>query len=362
VNGTTLEPKADLPGNLDADLPDPNGVVPDFEVPAPPTFDSVTPVPGIDEVLAEPVIPEPVLPESAVPTRRARDRQAPDRQAPDHQAPDHPAPDHPAPVASALLFPAAPPAPDANTADADTARTDDAGPVNPYLEPGTAAPNSYRGWTIGIFTGLAVLLIGAILALVYLLNNVPLQLPSSDEKPASASTSSPSAAADAAESDAAESDAAEPATVSEASGTCDVLCADVAAIVGDSVTGADGVATWRLSAPWRTDDDAAAAGSATEATLAEYSSSAGTLTFTVWDFSDDATAEEAFTEISDQYGEPDETGSVYEDGSGTRHEYDADGSRRILWSVTGEGAHPWVMLVEGPQDDSVFQFYLSLPI
>ena len=63
--------------------------------------------------------------------------------------------------------------------------------ANPYLEPGTAAPNSYRGWTFGIFTGLAVLLIGAIIALIYLFNNAPWEFAAAEE-PSVIESSAPS--------------------------------------------------------------------------------------------------------------------------------------------------------------------------
>ncbi|MFY9714311.1 MAG: hypothetical protein WAK00_12620, partial [Microbacterium sp.] len=63
--------------------------------------------------------------------------------------------------------------------------------ANPYLEPGTAAPNSYLGWTFGIFTGLAVLLIGAIIALIYLFNNAPWEFAAA-EGPSVIESSAPS--------------------------------------------------------------------------------------------------------------------------------------------------------------------------
>lgn len=48
-------------------------------------------------------------------------------------------------------------------------------PDDPAVVPPAAGPeNSYRGWSIAIFAGLAVLLIAAVVGLVVLINSAPL--------------------------------------------------------------------------------------------------------------------------------------------------------------------------------------------
>lgn len=317
-----------IPPVIEPDLADPNSVVPDFEVPAPPTFGSAPPAPGSHAVVPDPVIPEPVLPPSAVPERVVP----------------------PAPLSPSV--PPPPPAPRAEAtppAQAASGYTD----ANPYLEPGTAAPNSYRGWTVGIFTGLAVLLIGAIVALVYLFNNAPWEFAAAGESSVvETSTTDPSDPAPV------ETTATEPVT--PASGQCGELCLEVGSTVGDSVTGMDGDVTWQLAEAWET------AGylllPAKETVAAEYESSIGTLSFTVWGFEDDAAADDAFAELAGERGEPEATEEVYEGGVGVRNDYRGDGSFSVLWSVTGDESRPWVLFVEGPDDDAVLQFYYSLPI
>lgn len=317
------------PPLTEPDLADPNSVVPDFQVPAPPTFGSAPPAPDAGTVIPEPVIPEPVLPPSAVPERVA--------------------PPAPQPV-SVPPPPAVPPqaSVSAPPAQAASGYTD----ANPYLEPGTAAPNSYRGWTFGIFAGLAVLLIGAIIALIYLFNNAPWEFADAEAPPVIES-SAPSAPASV------ETTEADP--VAPASGPCDELCLEMASTVGDSVTGLDGDVTWQLSGAWETADVAVLP--AKETAGAEYESSVGTLRFTVWGFEDDAAADDAFATLAEERGEPEATEEVFEGGVGIRNDYRADGSFSVLWSVTGDESRPWVLFVEGPDDDdAVLQFYYSLPI
>ncbi|WP_407359056.1 hypothetical protein LTA6_001443 [Microbacterium sp. LTA6] len=320
------------PPVVEPDLADPNSVVPDFEVPAPPTFGSATSAPGAETVVPDPIIPEPVLPASALPERVV---------PPAPAAP--PAPPAPAPVTHEAIA-------DSPTEAVSSGYTD----ANPYLVPGTAAPNSYRGWTIGIFTGLVVLLIGAVIALVYLFNNAPWEFAAQEPSAIESSTAEPSAARPV------ETTAAEPVPVAQpVSEQCGELCVEVSSVVGESVTGADGAVTWQLSDAWETADVAVVP--ASETAGAKYESSVGTISFTVWGFDNDAGADAAYATLAGERGEADVTDEVFE-GKGIRNDYLGAGSLSILWSVTGDESQPWVLFVEGPDDEAVRQFYYSLPI
>ncbi|GEK85696.1 hypothetical protein [Microbacterium aerolatum] len=116
--------------------------VPDFEVPEPPSFHEAggdLPIPAA--VTQEPVIPPaPVFDEDATgeaPAARVEERPATRRAAQRAQA--------------------VPSAPAVSYVD-----------VAPTAEPGTAEGHAYRGWTIAIYSGLAVLLFGAVGFMVFL--------------------------------------------------------------------------------------------------------------------------------------------------------------------------------------------------
>jgi hypothetical protein len=287
------------------EIPIPDGLIPPASSDVP---DAVIPPPPLDIPPADSVIPPPP-PEAMVPSRRSTRPASPD--------------DAPAAVSEEWSQPT----------------------MTPEVSSG-----GYRGLTAAIFVFLLVLFAGAIALVIYLATSTRLEFPSFGED---APISAPSGASTAED---------EASTVSVGALTadpCSDFCAEIAAQVGPSVTGADGATEWQLVQPWTVADPAALP--AEEATAASYESEAGSLAFTVWEFTDDATAEAAFAIAEEGLGDPSNTNSVYEDGRGTQNTYQDDTSTTVLWIVTGDGSQPWVLQVQG-DDDAVRQFYLSLPI
>lgn len=333
--------------------------VPDFEVPAPPTFDAVPSIPEPTVEVPPPAIPDAPDPFAAAASEVAATRRAA-RSAESGQSIAPPPPgaravsaDLPAPFGavpasgSAITDPALFAETDAQAAerasDESWARLSTFGGTN--LEP---APNSYRGWTIGIFAGLAALLIGAIALLGFLASNAPLDFPDFGQDDGTQ------------QSDSRGSTEGNPVTVAVTE-TCSEHCAQVASLVGEDVVGANDGVAWTLSSPWQT-DLSGEFGSAEKAT-GSYSSERGSVTASVWSYPDDAAAAAGLATVMGVWGAPTESDSVYEDGDGERYSYTDGTTSRVLWYVGGEKGQPWVMLLEGPDlNNTVFEFYLAMPI
>ncbi|MDQ0643154.1 hypothetical protein [Microbacterium murale] len=344
-----VEPFA-VPAPETVAIPDAEAAIENFEVPPPPTFGAVPPPPG-----AEPVIPDPVIPPA--PSENAA-ADATDAPALRKRTPW--APDDTWTSASAhkqeVVPPTAAQKAESRAAASRAATARDEASRN-YVSPaaGGTEGNSYRGWTVAIFAGLTILLIGAIVLIAYLANNAPLALPSPEETTVASSQD--------------ESEAVDTTTVTAptltteaptAAAGCAAVCTDVTALVGDEVVGQDGV-IWTLAGQWTTADPASLP--AAETVVGHYASIAGDLTFTIWAFDDDVAADDAFATLSAERGSPDHSDSVYDNGSGIRDSFLTDASETVLWSVTGDEGRPWVMEVAGPNaDGAVFDFYLALPI
>lgn len=349
--------------------------VPDFEVPAPPTFAAAPAIPESTVEVSPPSIPDAPDPfatassEGAATRRAARSAEKMQSSAPPPPEPRSIPVDLPAPVGAASALGGAPsglasasgavpvatptsfPESDAEAAgrasDESWARLSSFDAPNHSSEP---APHTYRGWTIGIFAGLAALLIGAIALLGFLASNAPLNLPDFGQD--DDTTQSESAARGSSDSNAV------PVAVTE---TCSEHCAEVASLVGDEIVGANDGVVWALASPWQT-ESFAEFGSEEEAT-GSYASDRGSVSVSVWSYPDDATAAAGLATLMTIWGEPVESDTVYEGGEGVRHSY-ADGTTsRVLWHVEGDKGRPWVMLLEGPDlNDTVFEFYLAMPI
>lgn len=287
------------------EIPIPDGLIPSASSDAP---DAVIPPPPLDIPSADSVIPPPP-PEAMVPSRRS-------------------------------TRPASP-------ADAPAAVSEEWS--QPTMTPEVSS-GGYRGLTAAIFVFLLVLFAGAIALVIYLATSTRLEFPTFGQE---APVSAPSGASST------EDEASTVAVGALTADPCSDFCADIAAQVGSPVIGADGATEWQLVDPWTVADSAALP--AEEATAASYESEAGSLAFTVWRFTDDATAEVAFAVAEDGFGDPSNSNSVYEDGRGTQNTYQDDDSTTVLWIVTGDESQPWVLQVQG-DDDAVRQFYLSLPI
>ncbi|MHC9044571.1 hypothetical protein ACYX8G_08320 [Microbacterium saperdae] len=289
------------------EIPIPDGLIPPASSDVP---DAVIPPPPLDIAPADSVIPPPP-PEAMVPSRRS--------------------------------------ARPAGTSDAPAPAAVSEEWSQPTMTPEVPS-GGYRGLTAAIFVFLLILFAGAIALVIYLATSTRLELPSFGQE---APVSAPSGAS------ATEEEASTVSVGSLTTDPCSDFCAEIAGQVGPSVIGADGATEWQLVQPWTVADPAALP--AEEATAASYESEVGSLTFTVWKFTDDATAEAAYAVADEGLGDPSDTNSVYEDGRGTQNTYQDDSSTTVLWIVTGDGSQPWVLQVQG-DDDAVRQFYLSLPI
>lgn len=223
--------------------------------------------------------------------------------------------------------------------------------AQPSVAPEVPSSGGYRGLTAAIFAFLLLLLVAAIAVGIYLATTTSFTLPSF-----ASSSQEPDEAPVVAAGE--ESEAPDSVVTS---GTCGALCTQVSETVGASVASLDGTYEWQLTRPW-SDVEADSSLSAEETVAAAYESQAGPLDFTVWRFADDAMAERAFADLSARQGEPTETTSVYENGSGTANTFEGDSSTTKMWVVTGDGSQPWVLQVQGAADDAVNLFYLALPI
>lgn len=212
-----------VPAPETVDVPDAAAAVEDFEVPPPPTFDAASPV-----IAPEPVVPP--LPDSAMPASATA---PPARAAWSSDSTWSSASEHR--VASRKVAPQAWPTDAVDHRDAD-------GSSHPV--PGDMATNSYRGWTIGIFAGLALLLIAAVIALFYLFANVPLELPSSRETPSTVQAPQDEAAEPGTDT------GEKPAVDIVPLETCGDVCTEVASVVDTSITGQGDGVTWDLTEGW----------------------------------------------------------------------------------------------------------------
>lgn len=317
----------------------------------PPPVSPPVPQPTPPPVTSEPVVPPPVA--SAPPTAVPVD---PEPVLPPPPAAGAVADTHLAPPIGHEPAAVAPmPAPVLAEPDAaDQQWPSDAAP-SPYIGGSAPASGSYRLLTAVIVLFLAALLAGAIALIVYLAGHTALPFPSAGPEPEPVETTQtlPSASAP-------PSDVPVTEVVALTGDACSDFCLDVANRVGATVVGADGQSTWTVSRAWTTAEVSVV--DAEEVVGADYRSDAGELTFIVWRFSDDASAQAAQERIASSLGDPIDSGAAFDDGTGEQSTF-ADGSlRTIVWSKLGDGGQPWVMEVYGADVDAVQQFYYALPI
>ncbi|MBO9625402.1 MAG: hypothetical protein J7484_03390, partial [Microbacterium sp.] len=223
----------------------------------------------------------------------------------------------------------------------------DAGP-SPYVDAATPASGSYRVLTAVIFAVLVLLLAGAIAAVVYLAGHTTFSLPGAD----SASDPQPAAVEVTEEA---------PAEVVPLIGEpCSDFCTDIGSRAGEVVVGADGGSAWQVSRSWETTELSDLP--AEETAEASYDADAGTLSYTVWRFADDASAQAAYDQLNSGLGEVAYSGPAFKDGTGDQRAYIDGGIQTIVWLVVGDESRPWIMRVQGPDVSELEQFYLALPL
>lgn len=194
----------------------------------------------------------------------------------------------------------------------------------------------------------ATLLIGAIATIVMLTSGLLGALGDRDEGPAPERP----AAVDQ------ESDAPPPVQPGECSALCGAMESEVGADAG----------AWTTEAGW---SDAAPEAGATAAATAIFSSDAGTGTLTVLQFDTDEQAAQAVMDLRARIGEPVYQTTVFDDGSGTRYDYDGALTSRVVWHLDAQSrphAPGRLYLIEAPAVDAAdfsgqpaYMLYLALP-
>ncbi|WP_217184946.1 hypothetical protein [Streptomyces sp. AC495_CC817] len=222
---------------------------------------------------------------------------------------------------------------------------------SPYIGGETSSSGSYRVLTAVIFLLLGALLAGAVALAAYLASHTTLSFPVSEPEPVTIVEETP----DPVVTDAAAAEV-EPLTAEP----CSDFCLDIANRVGAVVVGADGASAWTVSRAWTTAETSVLP--AEEAVGADYRSDAGELTFLVWRFADDDSAQAAQDDLVSSTGTAIDSGPAFSNGTGQQSTF-ADGTlRTIVWSRLGDGTQPWVMEIYGTDVDAVQQFYYALSI
>lgn len=163
-----VEPFA-VPAPETVAVPNAEAAIENFEVPPPPTFGEAPPPPS-----PEPVIPPVPVADAAAEVEGASAPRTRRAWTPDDtwtSASAH---------KQEVVPPTAAQKAESRAAASRAATARDEASRN-YVSPaaGGTEGHSYRGWTVAIFGGLAVLLIGAVVLMAFLVNNAPMALPSS---------------------------------------------------------------------------------------------------------------------------------------------------------------------------------------
>lgn len=319
----TEEALAAVPDAVVPELAIPDADLSDVDVTAPDIPEAVIP----ESLLAEPVIPPPPA-ETVTRPRRRESRPAGE------------------------FAPAPPAAAAASTAAPASATAADSVPQPAVVPPAAGASRGYTGWTIAVYSILAVLLIGAVGLIGVLVSGGVSPFPASAPESRSPAPSESATAGGVAPRDEPSTDADRPVTVG-----CEQLCGQLTDLVGEQVSGADGT-PWVRSWGWGT---LALPQQGSEETIAaEYTSDAGALMLTVRGYESDAAAEAALEGIRAERGEPDRRSSVYDDGTGVTYYY-GGGTPTVLWFVEGRD-RPWVLQLEGASAEALWHFYLALAV
>ena len=144
-------------------------------------------------------------------------------------------------------------------------------------------------------------------------------------------------------------------------------CGDLCAALADEVGTTAGV--WSVEGAWT---DAAADLGSTDAATAVFTGEPGRGTLTVLQFATDAEAAQAAIDVRERIGDPSYSTTVFDDGSGTRYDFDGALTSRVVWHLddgSTEHVPGRLYLIEAPSnaaDDfsgqAAFQLYLALPL
>lgn len=212
-----------------------------------------------------------------------------------------------------------------------------------------------RAVVVTVIAACATLLIGATVTIVMLTSGLLSMLGDRDDHPA---PEKPAAV----EPEKAEPEKVEPPAVQP--GECGAFC--------DTVGGEFGLqaGAWKVDGKW---SDAAPEVGAMDAATAVFSSADdGRATLTVLQFETDAQAAQAVIDLGARIGEPVYQTTVFDDGSGTRYDYDGALISRVLWHLDANSRDHTVgrlYLIEAPSNDAddfsgqaAFTLYMALPL
>ncbi|MCB8044977.1 hypothetical protein JM654_15035 [Microbacterium oxydans] len=145
---------------------------------------------------------------------------------------------------------------------------------------------------------------------------------------------------------------------------CGELCAAASTEVGTAA------GDWKLEGEWTdTPNDLGSR----DATTAVFSSDTGRATLTVLQFASDEEAAQAAIDIRSRIGDPTYTEQVFDDGSGTRYDFEEGATiSRVVWHLDAQSrphAPGRLYLVEAPANaadsfagQAAYRLYLALPV
>ncbi|WP_282848522.1 hypothetical protein [Microbacterium oxydans] len=144
---------------------------------------------------------------------------------------------------------------------------------------------------------------------------------------------------------------------------CGELCAAATAEIGTAA------GEWKLEGEWTdTPNDLGSRDAAT----AVFGSDAGRATLVVLQFPSDEEAAQAAVDLRARVGDPTYTEQVFDDGSGTRYDFDGAIVSRVVWHLDAQSqphTRGRLYIVEAPAnaadsfaDQSAYRLYLALPL
>ncbi|MFJ6532116.1 hypothetical protein [Microbacterium sp. NPDC091662] len=144
---------------------------------------------------------------------------------------------------------------------------------------------------------------------------------------------------------------------------CGDLCTAAAHEIGTAA------GDWRLEGDWT---DAPNDLGSSDAATAVFGADTGRATVTVLQFPSDDEAAQAALDIRARIGDPTYTEQVFDDGSGTRYDFDGAIVSRVMWHLDARSrphAPGRLYIVEAPAnaadsfaDQGAYQLYLALPL
>ena len=206
-----------------------------------------------------------------------------------------------------------------------------------------------RVLVIVVIAGSATLLLGAIVTIVMLTSGLLSVIGDRGEEDA---PEKPAAVEQ-------EPEESQPVQAGECTALCGALESEVGVAAGE----------WTSDAGW---SDAEPEVGATAAATAVFTSAAGTATLTALQFDTDEQAAQAVIDLGARIGQPVYQTTVFDDGSGTRYDYDGALISRVAWHLDAQsGPHVpgRLYLIEAPAVDAAdfsgqtaYKLYLALPL